>query len=556
MVAALGLALVLAGCAAAPATPALEPGMVEPGVIEAPAALVSLVEPAEVASSAPSSSIDPSSGTDPSPGADPSPSVVPAPTAAPSPVLVPLVPVTGFWSTERSITRAALAAALAGGGSTPRRVLVSAPDLPSLAADLGVRPGTNVRALSPADVRTALAASPGALGILRAEDVSPAVRALAVGGVGLFGGGRVRDLATWPLLVAEPADAAPSTFRPAAAWTLVAGGDVMLDRYMYRRLVIDGLGATYPWNGGLAKITSRYCCGYPGFRIVKGVRVHANGAVRSLLRGADVSMVNLEGPAPDDFRYHTSGYIFSMDPDLLRGLRYAGIDVVSLANNHIRNWGASGVRDTIRNLDVLGIRHAGAGRTSTQARRPAWMTAAGLRIAILAYNGVGAYGGIGGSPNATSTRAGAAALSMPAIRADIKGACAAGADVVIVFPHWGVEYTDRLNSQQADLAPKILAAGADAVIGGHSHWAGPIRLFGNRLVVYSMGNLVFSLMHDERTQEGLLVELTFTGKRLAQVTLHPTLQVGNVQPNILSPSGGGTALLAAIHRASARLGGP
>ncbi|HYO42889.1 MAG TPA: CapA family protein [Candidatus Limnocylindrales bacterium] len=494
------------------------------------------------------------SAEDPSPSLDPSPATTPP---APSePVLVPLVPVTGFWSTERSITRAGLAAALAGTGSSPRRVLVSAADLPSLAASLGVRPGSNVRSLTPADVRAGIAAAPGALGILRAEHVTPAVRALAVGGTTLFGGGRVRDLAAWPLLVAEPAGAAPSGFVPSGSWTIVAGGDVMLDRYVYRRLVIEGMGANHAWNGGLAKITSRYCCGYPGFHIVKGVRTSANHAVRSLLRGADVSMVNLEGPAPDDFRYHTSGYIFSMDPDLLTGLRYAGVDVVSLANNHIRNWGASGIRDTIRNLDALGIRHAGAGRTTTQARRPAWMTAAGQRVAILAYNGVGTYRGIGGSPNATATRAGAAALSMTAVRADIKAARAAGADVVIVFPHWGAEYTDRLDGQQADLAPRILAAGADAVIGGHSHWAGPIRLVGNRLVVYSMGNLVFSLSHDARTQQGLLVELTFTGKQLAQVTLHPTLEVGSVQPNILTPAGGGTALLAAIQRASARLGGP
>ena len=533
------MACVLPGCAAVPALPPTTPDAV----------LVALAEPGQDPSASPS--------PEPPPSQEPPPSVEPPPSQEPPPsVLVPLVPVTGFWSTERSITRTALAAALAGTGSSPRRVFVSAADLPSLARSLGVRPGGNVRALAPAEVRAAVVAAPGALGILRAEHVAPSVRVLAVGSTTLFGGRRVRDLGAWPLMVSEPAGSVPSTFRPAASWTLVAGGDVMLDRYVYRRLVIDGLGANYPWNGGLAKITSRYCCGYPGFRIVKGIRTSANNAVRSLLRGADVAMVNLEGPAPDDFRYHTSGYIFSMDPDLLTGLRYAGIDVVSLANNHIRNWGASGVRDTIRNLDALGIRHAGAGRTSAQARRPAWMTAAGMRIAILAYNGVGSYQGIGGSPNATSTRAGAAALTMTAVRADIRAARATGADVVIVFPHWGVEYTDRLNRQQADLAPKILAAGADAVLGGHSHWAGPIRLLGGRLVAYSMGNLVMSLAHDARTQQGLLLELTFTGRRLTQVALHPTLQVGNVQPNILTPSGGGTALLAAIQRASARLGGP
>ena len=533
---ALGLACVLAACTAPGPMPAVAPAAVAPGAVAPAAGLVALVDPT------------------PTPG--PTPSPTPTASPAPEPVLVPLVPITGFWSAERSISRSALASTLAGGGSSPRRVLVSTADLPSLAAALGVRPGANVRAVSPADVRAGILASPGALGILRAEHVTPTVRALSVSGVSLFGGTRTRSLATWPLLVREPAGTVPSSFATASAWTLVAGGDVMLDRSIYRQLVINGKGANFPWNGGLAKITSRYCCGAPGFSIVKGVRVTANSAVRTLLRGADVSMVNLEGPAPDTFRYHTSGYIFSMDPDLLTGLRYAGIDVVSLANNHIRNWGASGVIDTIRNLDALGIRHAGAGRTSTQARRPAWMTAAGQRVAILAYNGVGTYRGIGGSPNATSTRAGAAALSITAVRTDIKAARAAGATVVIVFPHWGAEFTDRLNSQQADLDSKILAAGADAVIGGHSHWAGPIRLFGNRPVVYSMGDLVFGMIHDERTQEGLLVELTFSGKRLAQVTLHPTLEVGAVQPNILTPAGGGSTVLARIRRASARLVAP
>ncbi len=514
MVAALLLAATLAGCAAsthaeAPARPA------------GPARVLSAGLPAAV------------------------PGVVPA--VAVSPVLVPMVPVTGFWSTERSIGRSALVAAVAGKGKDPRRVLVPAADLPALAALLNVRPGPNVHTATPAAIRATLASSPSALGFLRAEDVTSSVRALGVDGASLFGGSRVRDLANWPLLVAEPEGSAPSTYRSSEAWTLVAGGDVMLDRTVYRRTVIDGLGADYPWNGGTARIADRYCCGYPGFRIVRGARISRNGAVRTLLRRADVALVNLEGPAPDNFRYHPTGFTFSMDPRLLKGLRNAGIDVVSVANNHIRNWGASGIRDTIRNLDALGIRHAGAGRTRTQSRRPAWLTASGFRIAILAYNG------IGGAPQATATSAGAAGLTLSAVRADIGKARRAGADVVIVVPHWGTEYTDRLNAQQAKLAPAILKAGADAVLGGHSHWAGPIRLFGNRPVVYSMGDLVFGLVHDARTQQGILVELTFSGTRVAQVTLYPTLEVGSAQPNLLTPSGGGAALLAAIHRASARL---
>jgi poly-gamma-glutamate capsule biosynthesis protein CapA/YwtB (metallophosphatase superfamily) len=486
----------------------------------------------------------------PSDGPSDAPSDGPTPSPAPSPVLVPLVPVTGSWSTERSITRAALVAAVSGKGPHPREVLVSAEDLEPLVAVLGVNAGPNVRALSAGDIRARIAKSPAALGIVRAEDVSPTVRALAIGGATLFGETRVTALATWPLLVPEPPGARPSTFTPASLWTMVAGGDVMLDRYVYKRTVIDGLGAGYPWNGGTARISSTYCCGWPGLRIVRGTPVGSAGAVRNLLRRADVALVNLEGPAPDNHRWHPHGLVFTMDPALLTGLRGAGIDVVSLANNHIRNGGSRGVLDTIRNLDKLGIRHAGAGRNSAAARRPAWLSAAGLRIAVLAYNGVGP------APNATSTTAGAAALSITAVRADIRAARAAGADVVVVVPHWGVEYTDRITAQQATLGPALLRAGADLVLGGHSHWAGPVRVTSGRLVVYSMGNLVFDLMHDARTQQGMLVELTFAGRKLAQVTLHPTVIVGYVQPNLLTASGGGDALLRAIQAGSARLGSP
>jgi poly-gamma-glutamate synthesis protein (capsule biosynthesis protein) len=463
-------------------------------------------------------------------------------------VLVPLVPVTGFWSTERTITRRALAAAFAGRGARPRQVFVASADLSPLAAVLDVPAGPAVRALTPEKIKAALGTNPGALGFLRPEDVTPDVRALAVDGAALFGAGRERDLAAWPLLIEAEPGAAASIFDPAAAWTLAAGGDVMLDREVYRLSVLRGKGADYPWDGGTAAITARLCCGAPGFPIVSGRRTGHPGAVRTLLRGADVALVNLEGPAPDDHRYHPDGYVFTMDPALLVGLDRAGIDVVSLANNHILNAGAVGVTQTIRHLDAIGIAHAGAGRNVAAARRPAWLTAAGQRVAVLGYNGVAPR------RNATSTTAGAAPLEIAPIRADIRAARRAGADVVIVVPHWGREYTDVVTAGQRRLAAALVDAGADVVLGSHSHWAGPLATIDGRLVIYSLGDLVFDLQHDARTQQGLIAELTFVGRRLAQVELHATLILDASQPNLLDRAAGGDALLRAIRSASQRLG--
>ncbi len=156
--------------------------------------------------------------------------------------------------------------------------------------------------------------------------MSPAVRALAVGGVRLFGGARVRDLAAWPLLVAEPAGAAPSAYDPAATWTLAAGGDVMLDREVHRLAVLEGKRLRLPLRTAAPRgCTGRSCCGYPGWEIVSGRRTGRAGAVRALVGGADVALVNLEAPAPDAPTYHPTGYVFTMDPRLLAGVDRAGI---------------------------------------------------------------------------------------------------------------------------------------------------------------------------------------------------------------------------------------
>jgi poly-gamma-glutamate capsule biosynthesis protein CapA/YwtB (metallophosphatase superfamily) len=458
---------------------------------------------------------------------------------------VALVPVVALASPEREVERARLASTLSG--ADPGPMIVSRADLPALTAALAVSPAAKVRVGSPAEVRAALARSPGSIGILRASDVGPDVRALSVDGRALFGAERVRSLDAWPLVVREPAGADPAPFDPAKTWTLVAGGDVMLDRAVYQQSVLAGKGVDFPWDGGTAAISGWTCCGAGGVRLPVGRRTGSGAAVRKLIDSADVAVVNLEGPAPDRFTYHPGGLVFTFDPALLAGLRDAGIDTVSIANNHISNAGAVGIADTVRHLDALGISHAGAGPDLAAATRPAMLKVDGLTVAVLAYDAIRPI------VAATAGRPGAAPLAIDHARADIRAARAAGADVVIVMPHWGTEYTDAVSRTQRDQAAALVAAGADAVIGSHSHWVGPIEMIDGRPVLYSLGDLVFQLTHDERTMEGALADLTFVGRRLVQIDLHPTLILDGSQPNLLDPAGDGARLLAAVDRASRRL---
>src|SRR6185369_4795096 len=158
------------------------------------------------------------------------------------------------------------------------------------------------------------------------------------------------------------------------------------------------------------------------------------GVVRHLIESADIAIANFETPAPDTYRYHTSGTVFSADPKLIAGLADAGIDWVGIANNHIRDAGGIGILQTIANLKKDGIRSSGAGKDFTAAHKPAILTAGGVKVAFLAYDTIAkAYG-------ASATRAGSAQMSAPTVRKDVAAARRAGAQVVIVFPHWGTEY--------------------------------------------------------------------------------------------------------------------
>jgi poly-gamma-glutamate synthesis protein (capsule biosynthesis protein) len=243
------------------------------------------------------------------------------------------------------------------------------------------------------------------------------------------------------------------------------------------------------------------------------------------------------------FRWHPHGLTFTF----LAGLRNAGVDLVTIGNNHIGNAGPGGVIETIRHLDDLGIAHVGAGRNGSTARAPAWFDIAGQRIALLGYDAVRpAY-------NATAKRAGSAGLVPAHYRADVAAARDAGADVVVVLPHWGSEYKAAPTSKQRAHARALGAAGTTVVLGSHSHWAGAMELVDGRPVLYSLGNLIFDLTRSEETVEGLIVEITFDGARPTQIRLHPTVMVDLVQPNLLEAAGDGAVVINRTRKASEAL---
>lgn len=445
------------------------------------------------------------------------------------------------------MTRAELRAALTGHDRRFREVLVADPDLAAIGDALGVTPAASVRHTATSAVIAAVQGHPDIVGFIRAEAVRPSVRALGVDGRTLFGDTRVRTIAGWALTIRGPRDVAGSppgsAFDPATTWTVVAAGDVMNDRSVYRQAVLLHRGPDFPWAGGTARIVRRICC-TAGLTTVQAARTGGAGAVAALFRDADLALANHEGPTPDAFTYHPTGLSFSFDPALEIGIHDAGVDVVSLANNHIRNAGSLGVLQTIRNVRAAGLTPVGAGSNVSAANAPAWFTVSGVRVAILGFDAINLA-----ANGATATRPGAAPLDLAGARADIRAARAGGGQVVIVVPHWGVEYTSTPTALQRTDAAALIAAGANVILGSHPHWAGALEAIGSGVVVYSMGDFIFDLPRSEQTDEGLIVELTFVGSHLAQIDIHPTIELDRSQPNLLD-SADGQVILDRIRRVS------
>jgi poly-gamma-glutamate capsule biosynthesis protein CapA/YwtB (metallophosphatase superfamily) len=490
------------------------------------------------------------------PAGSATPSVpAPSPTAAPSAPSVStavadvlVVPVTQFRSTRTLTTRAEVAQVLAGTSTRYDALELVAGDADAILRAVGAqRPSDPARLKLAKDARTLtrdLAKARKRLAFLRADQVDPSVRALAWGKASLFGVGRVRTAARWPLKARLPVAKGTTAFDPATTWTLFSGGDIMLDRGVAQTLKIRGKGVDFPFSGGTAAITSRYCCSSFGWRLPRTQRTGGAGAMRQLVHGADLAIANFENPAPDKFRYHTSGTLFSADPKLIKGLATAGIDWVGLANNHIRDAGGAGLLQTIKNLSRYGIRSSGAGKNIAAARKPAILKAGGVKVALLAYDTIAAY------YTAGATTPGSARLTAKAVKADVKAARAAGANVVIVFPHWGTEYDATPFPGQQALARAAVNAGADLVIGNHAHWAGALEVYRGKPIWYALGNFVFDQTWSELTMEGITLELTFRGKALVQARMRPHIILDKAQPNLLDPAVDGRVVMGQIFDAS------
>src|ERR671917_285586 len=380
--------------------------------------------------------------------------------------------------------------------------------------------------------------TPDALGLVPWDEVGPRVKALSIEGRSLLDS---EDSGDYPLRPEGATIPDPQELR-----RVVVGGDIVFDRGQYYMVIQRGMGIDFPLDGGYAAVTSRVPeqSIYSETGIIHQFtarRTGRAGAVREYLSGADLTLANFENPVIRDAVYHPDATTFTGDLRLMPVLDQAGMDGVTLGNNHILDAGTTGLNETMRHLDDAGIAHAGAGIDLAEARKPMVFDLGGTKVGVLSYLDVPSYGWAW----ATQSAPGTAPLLQNVMEEDIER-LRPRVDLILVMPHWGKEYIATPEPRQVDLAHAALDAGADLVIGGHAHWPKGIELYEGKPIFYGVGNFLLDQSWSEETSTGIFAEITLYGDRVVQVEAVPFVMLDYAQPNFLVPEAGGERALRGV----------
>lgn len=269
---------------------------------------------------------------------------------------------------------------------------------------------------------------------------------------------------------------------PTPEITLVAVGDIMLSRHVNTKIVQSG-----DWRSPF-------------------IPTH------DVLATADITFGNLETPISDRAAPPLEGMSFISSPKNLEGLSYAGFDVLSLANNHLNNFGAAAAQDTVINLSTTGI--SGVGLDD----QPIIIERNGLRIGFLAYSD---------APGTTGVNY----LDVEQAKKDI-ATLKPVVDVVVVSVHTGVEYERTPRAAAIAISHDMVDAGAKLILGHHPHVTQTAEEYNGGHIIYSLGNFVFDQMWSEATRESYIFRAKLSAAGVSGVEFLPIKIYDYYQPRL------------------------
>lgn len=225
----------------------------------------------------------------------------------------------------------------------------------------------------------------------------------------------------------------------------------------------------------------------------------------AIMQEADITCVNSE------FCFSTNGsplkgkaYTFRADPSRVSVYTEMGVDVVTLANNHVYDYGKQAMLDTLTTFEDAGIAYFGAGRNLEEAMKPVYYEIDGKTIALVGASRAEKHKM---TPQATEDSVGILRCYDTELFLEVIQEADANADFVIAYVHWGTEYSTVLEKVQLSTGKEYLDAGADVIIGAHSHCLQGMEYYDGKPIVYSMGNFWFNT----KTLDTMLIQVRFYG---------------------------------------------
>ena len=234
----------------------------------------------------------------------------------------------------------------------------------------------------------------------------------------------------------------------------------------------------------------------------------------------DFVVSNFEGTAIDsDLKAVNKRFVFKADPIILKELKEQGISHVSLANNHSLDYGEEGLKQTMINLQENKIEIIGGGLEGNECE-PRVISSGDQKVAVFAST-------ILKNESAKVCDMDEAQLSIEIEKFQLENPNT----LVIIFLHWGIEYSSLPTNNQISMAHKLIESGADVIIGHHPHVVQPIEKYKKGLVFYSLGNFVFD-NNTPPANRGLLLECSFRNNQIEEIYLVP-IETARSRPSLM-----------------------
>ncbi len=243
-------------------------------------------------------------------------------------------------------------------------------------------------------------------------------------------------------------------------------------------------------------------------------------AVVDYLNACDIFLINNEfsiGERGAPLKGKT--WTFQAHPDRIQIFKDLGADIVSLANNHVYDYGLEGFADTMYHLKNAGMPYVGAGMNVGEAAEGYYFIVNGIKVGVVAASRAEK---VYFTPVATNNDAGV--MGTYESERFIKAIKVADeqCDFLIAYVHWGTENSTVLEDAQKTMAREYIDAGVDAVIGGHTHCLQGMDFYKGAPIIYSVGNFWFN----SKTLDSCVITLNFDRKMNVQTTIMPLKQQG------------------------------